>query len=79
MQHRTAESIQDANGASVCIDEDLFAVIAELQSGPVTDAVKPGLKVGKGALSTDRLKTFRTSFTWMKQIILHTDIIVHGC
>ena len=53
MQHRSIESVKDANHPSVGRDEDLFPIIAEFESSPVTDATKPHFKGGKWTLFTE--------------------------
>lgn len=54
VQHRSIESIEDTNHPSIGGDENLFPVVTEFESSPVTDTIKPRLKGGKGTLLTER-------------------------
>lgn len=50
MQHRSIESIQDADHSSVAGNEDLLPVVAEFDSGPFADTAESGLEGSKGTL-----------------------------
>lgn len=54
VQHRSIESIKDPDHPSICRDENLFPVVAELESSPVTETIKPCFKGGKRTLFTER-------------------------
>lgn len=57
VQNRSIESIQDANHPPIGGDENLFPIVTEFESSPVTDTIKPHLEGGKGTLFTERLNT----------------------
>lgn len=54
MQHRSTDGIEDSYHPTVCRDEDLFPIITELQSSPVTAAIEPRLKRGKRTLREEK-------------------------
>lgn len=62
MQHRSIKSIQDTNHPSIGGNENLFPIVTEFESSPVTDSTKPRLKRGKGTLFTERLNTLLTQY-----------------
>lgn len=51
VKNSTTESIQNPNHPSIGGNENLFSIVAECDSGPVTNTSKQYLKVGKWTLS----------------------------
>lgn len=60
VHHRSIESIQDTNHPSIGGYENLFPIVTELKSSPVTDTTEPCLKGGKGTLFSVTEKTEKT-------------------
>lgn len=54
VQHGSIESIQETNHPSIRGNENQFAIVAELESGPVAHTTELYLKVSKGPLYTER-------------------------
>lgn len=80
MQHRSTESIQDTNHPSIGGNENLFPIVTEFDSSPVTDTTKPYVKGGKGTLFTERFKILLKQYNTEKKQSrgMHTSVLMQN-